>query len=569
MTIIITKLLGGLGIFIYGMKIMSESMQNVAGDKLRTMLANLTKNRFMGVLTGMTTTIAIQSSSATTVMVVGFVNVGLLTLIEAIGVIMGANIGTTVTAWIVSILFKVNMSVIAGPTVIAGLFMSFNKSEKVKHWGMVLIGFSMIFIALGLLKQAIPSDLTSTKTLEQKQAIMNTYGWLKELPSSGLSSIFTFIGLGASLTVVLQSSSVTISLTLVFVSAGMIGFESGAAMVLGENIGTTITANLAALPGNRNAKKAALAHTFFNIIGVVWAALLFIPLLRLVDNIVPGMPGVSGLSNQAASETTRLHLSAFHTTFNLLNTFILIWFAKTMGNAVDKIVERFTKKDTSTFQHLSASSIATTPIALMELEAEVSSVTTEMATAFKDLEALIKEKYNQKSVDTLIQIERDLDQFKAQSNIYMIDLHGSNVSKIDAKEILAMTRAIASLEEVGDNLRRIGESIQKIKDIKKTLKHKTTLWSHAKIVKKHYKLVNTSLKDAWSENGKSLIDQSADLVSQSKHKSLKLHKEIANVKKKSDNLKASLYEFNISRHLLNISNSLHSLVKTVDTQRIY
>lgn len=277
-------LIGALGLFLYGMKLMSEALQKVAGGKLRSFLAAMTSNRFMGVFTGLSITAIIQSSSATTVMIVSFVNAGLLTLTESVGVIMGANIGTTVTAWIISILgFKVKMSILAFPIIGVGFPLIFSRKTRNQSWGEVLVGFALLFIGLESLKTSVPNIGENPEILE----------FIKHFTGLGFGSNILFLIIGTLLTVVIQSSSATMALTLVMCSNGWIGFESAAAMVLGENIGTTITANLAAVVANSAAKRAARIHFMFNVVGVIWVLILFPFFLKGVDIITRSVTGNS------------------------------------------------------------------------------------------------------------------------------------------------------------------------------------------------------------------------------------------------------------------------------------
>ena len=277
-------LIGALGLFLYGMKLMSEALQKVAGGKLRSFPAAMTSNRFMGVFTGLSITAIIQSSSATTVMIVSFVNAGLLTLTESVGVIMGANIGTTVTAWIISILgFKVKMSILAFPIIGVGFPLIFSRKTRNQSWGEVLVGFALLFIGLESLKTSVPNIGENPEILE----------FIKHFTGLGFGSNILFLIIGTLLTVVIQSSSATMALTLVMCSNGWIGFESAAAMVLGENIGTTITANLAAVVANSAAKRADRIHFMFNVVGVIWVLILFPFFLKGVDIITRSVTGNS------------------------------------------------------------------------------------------------------------------------------------------------------------------------------------------------------------------------------------------------------------------------------------
>jgi len=320
------SLLGSLGLFLYGMKVMSDALMEVAGDKMRTVLANMTSNRIYGVLTGFLITTVIQSSSATTLMVVSFTNAAFLTLTEAVTVIMGANIGTTVTAWLISILgFRVSMSAIALPLVFFGFLMMFSNRKKWQHWGQFVVGFAILFIGLQFLKDAVPDIGENPEILER----------LKSYTDMGYWSVLLFLLIGTLLTVVIQSSSATMALTLVMCFQGWISFDLAAAMVLGENIGTTITANLAALVANYQAKRAARAHLIFNAFGVVWMLVVFYPYLDLLDEWLTA----NGLDSPfAQASAVPVALSLFHTTFNILNTTILLLFVPLIVKIVTRLI---------------------------------------------------------------------------------------------------------------------------------------------------------------------------------------------------------------------------------------
>src|SRR6056297_3702327 len=303
------ELIGSLGLFLYGMRTMSDGIQKAAGDRLQSILGFMTGNRFAGVATGFGMTAIIQSSSATTVMVVSFVNAGLLSLVQAIGVIMGANIGTTVTGWIVAILgFKFDISAIALPAIGIGLPLIFWKRIKKSEWGETLVGFGLLFLGLSFLKASVPEIDAHPESF---QFVVNLTGY-------GLLSRFLFILIGAGLTVLLQSSSASMAITLTMAFSGWIDFPNAAAMVLGENIGTTITAMIASLGTDVHARRAALAHLMFNILGIIWIQFLFFPIIDLVDFLVPGA------TTSPAGITS--HLAMFHTAFNVLNTLLFLGF---------------------------------------------------------------------------------------------------------------------------------------------------------------------------------------------------------------------------------------------------
>jgi phosphate:Na+ symporter len=330
------QLAGALGVFLLGMKIMSEGLQKVAGSRLKSLLGRITGNRVKGVLTGIGITLVVQSSTATTVMVVGFVSAGLLTLVQSIGVIMGANIGTTMTAWMVSLLgFKFNIAAVALPAIGIGLPMTFLHGARRKQWGEVLIGFGLLFLGLGLIKDAVP-------TIEDPAQI----AWLADLATYGFLSLILFVVAGTVLTVLLQSSSAATTLTLTLAALGWIPYEMALAMILGENIGTTITANLAAIGGTNPAKRSARTHLLFNLIGVTWALVLFYPVLEpLVNAIAPGDPYLDFQAIQGdpaalakAAGVVTMHLAVFHTLFNVTNTLVMLPFVKQLEAIVTRWV---------------------------------------------------------------------------------------------------------------------------------------------------------------------------------------------------------------------------------------
>ena len=329
----ILELIGSLGLFLFGMKVMSDALLRLAGNKMRSILATMTSNRFLGIATGFLITSVIQSSSATTLMVVSFSNASLLTLPEAISVIMGANIGTTITAWLITLLgFKVSMSSIALPLVGFGFLFTFSKKENTKNWGGFIIGFAILFIGLQFLKDAMPNIDENPQILE----------FLKQYTNAGFWSVLLFLLIGTILTLIIQSSSATMALTLIMTAQGWIPFELAAAMVLGENIGTTITANIAAIVGNYQAKRTARAHFIFNVLGVIWMLAVFYPFLQLISWMVQRLGSASPFVSAAAVPVA---ISLFHTVFNVLNTFLLVWFIKPIARLVEKMVAEIVAPD--------------------------------------------------------------------------------------------------------------------------------------------------------------------------------------------------------------------------------
>lgn len=319
----ILSLLGALALFLYGMRVMSDALMELAGNRLRAILATTTANRLFAVATGVVITALIQSSSATTLMTVSFVNAGLLTLTEAVGVIMGANVGTTVTAWLISILgFKVSMSAIALPVLGAGFVLSLAQAPRRRHWGLFVLGFALLFLGLDFLQGSLPDVGENPEMLR----------FLAAHTRHGMASVLLFLAIGTVMTLVVQSSSAAMALTLVMCFQGWLPFDMAAAMVLGQNVATTVTANLAALVANTQAKQAALAHLVFNLLGVAWTLVFFSPLVAAVGSVVTAVEGVSPF---AAASAVPVALSLFHTVFNVLNTLLLIAFVPQLVRLVE------------------------------------------------------------------------------------------------------------------------------------------------------------------------------------------------------------------------------------------
>lgn len=363
--------------FLYGMNLMSSGLQKTAGDRLRNFLSAMTSSPLKGVLTGLGITSVIQSSSATTVMVVSFVNAGLLTLAQAISVIMGANIGTTVTAWLVSWLgFKADISIFAVPLMAVGFIMSISKKNQRRNIAELIVGFSLLFLGLSLMKESVP-DLRETPEV---------LSFIQSWQGHGFGSVLLFLVLGTALTLVLQSSSATMALTIMMLNFGWIRFDMACAMVLGENIGTTITANIAAAVGNPSAKRSALAHTIFNVFGVIWALILFKHFLRLTGSITSaifGLPDPSaagfevtagGDGIQTDSQTAALYgLSMLHTMFNTINTLILIWFIPVIEKIVCFVIKDSKNKEDDAFRlkYINAGPLATPELAVEQAFKEI------------------------------------------------------------------------------------------------------------------------------------------------------------------------------------------------------
>ncbi len=458
----IFTLLGALGMFLYGMNLMSSALQKASGDKLRSFLSAMTSNPFKGVLTGLGITSIIQSSSATTVMVVSFVNAGLLSLHQAIGVIMGANIGTTVTAWMVSWLgFKADISILAVPLMLFGFLFSNSKKNQRQNIGELIVGFCLLFLGLSFMKESVP-DLNSTPEVLE---------FVKTWSSYGFGSVMLFLAFGTILTLVLQSSSATMAITLIMLSMGWIPFNMACAMVLGENIGTTITANIAAAVGNTQAKRAAMSHTIFNLFGVIWALIFFTPFLSLVGKIIelfglpnPASEGFVVTSTTAATGVAALYgLSMLHTLFNTINTFILVWFIKYIEIAVTWIIKSPKNQENENFRlkYITAGNLDTPELATEQAFDEIIHFAEISRKGLSYAKAIISEnnpdKFNELR-NKLIKYEEISDRIEFEIATFLNALSAGDISETTSKRVKAMYKIIGELESLGDS----GESIARI-----------------------------------------------------------------------------------------------------------
>ena len=458
----IFTLLGALGMFLYGMNLMSSGLQKASGNKLREFLSAMTSNPFKGVMTGLGITSVIQSSSATTVMVVSFVNAGLLTLAQAIGVIMGANIGTTVTAWLVSWLgFKADISILAIPLMALGFLFSNSKKNQRQNIGELIVGFCLLFLGLSFMKESVP-DLNETPQV---------LDFVKSWSSHGFGSVIIFLLFGTLLTLVLQSSSATMAITLIMLSMGWIPFDMACAMVLGENIGTTITANIAAAVGNTQAKRAAMSHTIFNLFGVAWALLLFKPFLALVGYLIElfGLPNPAAdgfaVNNPVSAEgTAALYgLSMLHTLFNTINTFILVWFVKYIEKVVVWIIKTPANQESEVFRlkYISAGPVATPELATEQAFNEIMHFAQISRKGLGYAKQAVSESDSGKfeTLRTkLVKYEEISDKIEYEIAAFLNAVSMEDISEETSMRIKAMYKIIGELESLGDS----GEAISRI-----------------------------------------------------------------------------------------------------------
>ena len=469
----VLSVLGGLAMFLYGMALMSEGLQKSAGDRLRAFMAKMTSNSFKRVLTGTVVTCLVQSSSATTIMVVSFVNAGLLTLGNAIGVIMGANIGTTLTAWITSLGFSVNIALFAVPMMGFGYLMHSSKKDTLKNIGQFMMGFAVMYVGLTFMKDCSNAILGQYNT-----GMMSFFG---SINGFGFGSILLFLIAGAVLTIVLQASSATMAITMLLAASGLIDFKLAVAMVLGENIGTTITANIAAAVANTSAKRAARAHTIFNIIGVIWVLALFGPIVKLICLIMESLNFYNPMeasrqlaliaNGEVAADTEMVEMyknsllygiAMLHTLFNVTNTLVLIWFTPLIEKAVIWLVkEPKGEQEVFRLKYISGGPLSTAELSLQEAKQEIIHFAEICRKGFGYIRDAVneqeKDKFDQLN-DKLIKYEEITDRIEYEIATYLNEVSKNEISQEATEQIKAMYKIIGEMESLGDS----GESIGRI-----------------------------------------------------------------------------------------------------------
>ena len=458
MVLQIFTLIGALGMFLYGMNFMSAGLQKASGDKLRGILTSMTSNPFKRVLTGLGITALVQSSSATTVLVVSFVNAGLLTLVQAVGIIMGANIGTTLTAWVTAVGFSVDISAFSVPLMILGFLLTSSKKQNNKNIGEFIVGFALMFLGLSFMKSSAGAILSN------KDAMVAFFSHFTEF---GFWSDIIFLLAGTILTIVLQASSATMAITMLLTTSGLIDFELACAMVLGENIGTTITANMAASVGNTAAKRAALAHTLFNVFGVIWMLIVFKPFLRLVGIVMDAVgfynPLTIDLTTPEAGPTLLYGISMLHTLFNITNTMVLIWFSPTIVKIVEKLIKTPKNSEDEAFRlkYIDAGRIAAPEFASEQATKEI----IHFAQICRNGLGYAREAINETDPDKfeelrkkLVKYEEISDRIEYEIATFLNAISAQEVSMATSYQIKSMYKIIGELESLGDS----GESISRI-----------------------------------------------------------------------------------------------------------
>ena len=452
------RLIGALALLMFGMKTMSDSLQKMAGPQLRHVLGTMTTNRLTGILSGTLITAAVQSSTATTVMTVSFVNAGLLTLAQAISVIMGANIGTTLTAWIMSAGFSFNITDFVWPAFFFAIILIYSKKRKIV--GDFIFGISFMFLGLGTLRQTgIDMDLA------HNQPVLDFFA---SFDPHSFQTTITFLIIGSILTMCVQSSAAVMAITMILCSTGVLPIYQGIALVMGENIGTTVTSNVAALTANTQARRAAMAHMVFNIFGVLWILCVFRPFIHLVCGWVGYDDMMEKSDPHFVANAAKLSfvLAAFHTTFNLSNTFILVWFIPQIEKLVCKIIRPKKNADEDDFRlRFIQSGIMKTPeISVLEAQKEIHCFAERIQRMFGMVKTLLGETNEDKFVKLYTRIEKYegiSDNMEIEIAKYLDQVSDSHLSDETKAKIRAMLREISEIESIGDSCFNIARTLNR------------------------------------------------------------------------------------------------------------
>lgn len=452
-TMSILKLLGSMALFLYGMTLLSESLQKVAGEKLRGFLSSMTSNSFKRVLTGLTITAAIQSSAATTLMVVSFVNAGLLTLAQSIGMIMGANIGTTVSAWLLALLgFSGSITSFTIPLIAVGFVLKMFKGKRRKSIGDLIIGFAVMFLGLSMVQSSVDPAF-----LEYVKNAINGFS------DFGFWGILLCVLIGSVLTMILQSSAAMMALTLVMVNSGL-NFELGAALVLGENIGTTLTANLAASVANTSARRAALGHSAFNLFGVFWVLVLYRPFLWVVAHLVALLGFDNPLMEGASNLSVLCSIAMVHSLFNVSNTLILIGFTNQIVKFVTRMIPGKPQDEVFKLQYIQHGPLSTAELSLSQAKGEIMHLVDICRKQFDIVSKAIGEKDEMAFEELNAQLdnyEKVTDSIEFEIGKYLNDVADGDISDISSRRIQGMFKVIGELESIGDSGQNIGTILQR------------------------------------------------------------------------------------------------------------
>ena len=521
------KLLGCLALLMYGMKMMSESLQKLSGGHLRAIMGTMTKNRFTGLLTGAFVTASVQSSTATTVMTVSFVNAGLLTLAQAISVIMGANVGTTVTAWIMSVFgFQINMSSGVFPLFALAMLMIFQKKPGTKSFGEFIFGFSFMFLGLATLREnAIEMDLPNNPGVVDFFARTGQWGFLTTL-------LYLFVG--SILTMCVQSSAAIMAITLILCSSGVLPIYQGIALVMGENIGTTVTSNIAALNASTNARRAALAHMVFNVFGVIWVLIVFKPFINLVCRIVGFDPDLVPQTEEDianAQVKVTYALSAFHTGFNVCNVLILIWFITPIEKLVCHIIKQKEEDEEGKLEFISGGLLSTAELSVYEAQKEISLFSQRTNKMFNFIPTLLFDTKNDEDFSKLYarieKYEQISDHMEIEIANYLNKVTEGRLSPETKTTIRYMLREVGELESIGDSCYNLARTINQ-----KHTKHEHFTDDQKVHIRHMYELCDKAL-----EHMQKVLDDDEGLVDIN---------ESLNIENEINNYRSQLKESNIN-----------------------
>ena len=573
----VLSVLGGLAMFLYGMALMSEGLQKSAGDRLRAFMAKMTSNAFKRVLTGTVVTCLVQSSSATTIMVVSFVNAGLLTLGNAIGVIMGANIGTTLTAWITSLGFSVNIALFAVPMMAMGFLLHSMKKASLKNVGQFLMGFAIMYVGLTFMKDC------SNAVLDQYQTgMMSFFG---SINGFGFGSVLLFLIAGAVLTIVLQASSATMAITMLLAASGLIDFKLAVAMVLGENIGTTITANIAAAVANTSAKRAARAHTIFNIIGVIWVLAIFGPIVKLICLIMVklGWSDPMTASAQLAAiaegrvtadaemmsqlkDSLLYGIAMLHTLFNVTNTLILIWFTPLIEKAVVWLVKE-PKGETEVYRlkYISGGPLSTAELSLQEAKLELIHFAEICRNGFGYIRDAVNETDPEKFDalnDKLIKYEEITDRIEYEIATYLTEVSKYEISQEATDQIKAMYKIVGELESLGDSGEAIGR-ILKRKNVHGKVFDKSILDRLNKIMDLVLKAYDVMIENLKNENLRDITNAQNCEYNINECRNHLREEHIVNIESNSYNYLTGVYYMDVLAELEKIGDFLINISQAV------
>lgn len=549
-------LIGSLGFFIYGMKIMSEGIQKAAGQKMRNILSAMTSNRLKGIFTGFLTTTLVQSSSATTVMVVSFVNAGLLTLKQSIGVIMGANIGTTITSWLIVLFgfgsFKV--STFSLPLIAISIPFLFSSKSSRKSWGEVMIGFAILFMGLEFLKGSVPDLKANPEALEFIQGISGT----------GIHHILLAVLIGTVITVIVQSSSAAMAITLILCNDGYIPFEMAAAMVLGENIGTTITANLAAIIGNTAAKRAARAHFIFNVFGVVWMVLVFKFFVEGIDYFMVNYTKWSSPFNDPSARP--IGLSIFHTAFNVINVLVMVWMVPLINKVVIKMVPTKSGDEEFHLEYIRGGVLATPELSILEARKEVhkfSKITSRMSEFFHRLLLETNKKKKTKLFERIEKYEEITDRVEIEVANYLSKVAEGDLSDTASKRVRAMLSITNDMERIGDIYYQLSMTIQR-KDEEKiwfTPEQRNGILEMIELVDEAFKVMQGHLDREYEKIDITSAEEIEQKINEKRDALRSRH--LQNMEKKEYNVKSGMIYNDIFSSLEKVGDHIFNIAEAV------